>query len=215
VPNVSCYVAIVDQPSRVRGILAARPYLPANMPIWNTESGWNGNKVLFHGVDAAGHVDDFTWRLRQAFLGRETILLANRGVAVNLWYEADNQCWGTLYGTGPEAASREMAPCSSDPVMPLGLTPAGRALNTLYSWLHGATFTGPCTSAGTIWRCPVEGAAIGSAVLAWTTRWGTAESASLGPTFRYVHTLDGTTAELQSGETPLLEGRPRLFNNRK
>jgi hypothetical protein len=215
VPNVSCYVAIADQPSRVRNILAVRSYLPANIPIWNTESGWNGNKTLFHGLDAAGHTDEFSWHLRQAFLVREAILLANRGVAVNLWYEADHQCWGTLYGLGPEAAPREMGSCSSDPVMPLGLTPAGRALNILYSWLDGATFTGPCTSAGTIWQCPVESPAIGSAVLAWTTRWGTSESANLGSTFHFAHSLDGTTVELRSGEIPLLEGRPRLFNNKQ
>jgi hypothetical protein len=215
VPNVSCYVAIVDQPARVRSILAARAYLPANIPIWNTESGWNGNKGLFHGVDAAGHADDFTWHLRQAFLARTAILLANRGVAVNLWYEADHQCWGTLYGLGPEAAPREMASCSADPVIPAGLTPAGRALNTLDSWLHGATFTGPCTSVGTIWQCSIRSPSIGNAVLAWTTRWGSAESASLGQSFQYAHTLDGNTAELKPGEAPLVEGRPRLFNNRR
>lgn len=215
VPNVSCYVAIVDQPGHVRSILAARPYLPANMPIWNTESGWNGNKVLFHGVDADGHADDFTWHLRQAFLARETILLANRGVAVNLWYEADNQCWGTLYGLGPEAALREMSPCSADPVIPVGLTPAGRALNTLYSWLHGATFTRACISAGTVWQCPIVSPTIGAAILAWTTRWGTAESANLGQTFRYSHTLDGDAAQIGIGESPFLESRPRLFNSRR
>ena len=214
VPNVSCYIAIVDQPDRIRDILAKRPYLKANIPIWNTESGWNGNKALFHGVDAEGHADSTTWSLRQAFLARQTILLANKGVAVNLWYEADNQCWGTLYGLGADAAPREMKPCSADPVIPLGLTPAGRALNTLYQWMHGATFLGPCKATGTVWQCPIESPTTGTAVLAWTMRWGT-EAADLDAPFRYAHTIDGTTAELHSGEKPLLESRPRLFNNRQ
>jgi hypothetical protein len=212
VPNVSCYVSIADQPDRVRQVLSKRSFLPRDIPIWNTESGWNGNKVLFHGVDEQGQADATTWLLRQAFLARETILLANSGVAVNLWYEADNQCWGTLYGLGATAAPHEMAPCSADPAIPTGLTPAGRALNTLDEWLHGASFTGPCKSSGSVWQCPLQSATLGSAVIAWTTRWSP-EAADLGQSFQFAHTLDGGTAKLSPGERPLLESRPRLFNN--
>jgi hypothetical protein len=214
VPNVSCYVPVSDQPDRVRQIISARVFLPRDIPIWNTESGWNGNKVLFHGVDAQGFADSTTGLLRQSFLARQAILLANRGVAVNLWYEADNQCWGTLYGVGSAAAPREMAPCSADPVIPVGLTPAGHAMNTLYQWLHGATFIGPCRATAAVWQCSLHSPTVGNAVLAWSTRWGP-ESADLGQSFKYAHTLDGETAVLTPGEKPLLESRPRLFSNLK
>ena len=214
VPNVSCFYSILDQPSRVRQLIAARPYLSPNMPIWNTESGWNGNKTLLHGIDASGYADAGTGILRQAFLARQTILLANQGVAVNLWYEADHQCDGTLYGFGSSPASQDMEHCHSDPVIPVGLTPAGHALNTLWSWLHGAAFTGPCQPAGTIWWCPITEASGEKALLAWTTNWGEAQSGSILPAdFKYAHTLDGETAGLRSGEKPLLEPRPRLFDN--
>jgi hypothetical protein len=216
VPNDFCKVAIVDQAAAVRRILAARPYLPASTPIWNTESGWNGNKTLLHGVDSEGYADAATGLLRQAFLARQSILLANKGVAVNLWYEADHQCDGTLFGFGAPASAVEMSPCKQDPVIPKGLTPAGKALVTLYSWLHGGTFTGPCQASGTVWWCPVSGPAIGDGILAWTTKWDTSELAAMLPaTFEYAHTLDGATVQIRAGEHPLLELRPRLFNHKR
>jgi hypothetical protein len=217
VPNIYCYRAIVDEPDAVRHVIASRPYLSPSTPIWNTESGWNGNRTLLHGVDAEGHADPATGILRQAFLARMTILMANKGVAVNLWYEADHQCDGTLYGFGLSSqSSYEMWQCRKDPVIPVGLTPAGRALNVLHDWLHGSEFTAACKSLGTVWWCPIHGPAIGDAVLAWTTRWDGSEWAKVLPgTFRYAHTLDGTTAQVQPGERPLLEPRPRLFSNNR
>lgn len=214
VPNDSCKYSIVDQPVVLRQMLKSRTYLPAAVPIWNTESGWNNNKTLLHGVDAAGHADAATGLLRQAFFARETILLANEGVAVNLWYEADHQCTGTLYGFGQPSTGPDMHSCPNDPVVPEGLTPAGHALVVLHTWLHGATFTGPCQSRGTVWWCPIAGPEIGDSVLAWTTKWNAAESAVAVPgNYKYAHTLDGTTAQLRPGEKPLLEIRPRLFSN--
>jgi hypothetical protein len=216
VPNPWCFDSILDQPSRLRKLIAARPYLARDTPIWNTESGWNGNKTLLHGVDANGYADAETGILRQAFLARQTILLANQGVSVNLWYEADHQCDGTLYGFGADPASQQMERCHSDPVIPVGLTPAGHALNTLWAWLHGASFTGPCQSVATIWWCPIAEASGDKAILAWTTRWGPPQSASMLPAgFKYAHTLDGNTAGLSPGEKPLLEPRPRLFDNKR
>jgi hypothetical protein len=81
--------------------------------------------------------------------------------------------------------------------------------------MHGAVFTGPCVPHNSIWQCPLRRENGESAVLAWTTQWGTTERAELGMTFRYAHTIDGSTAELKTGEKPLLEGRPRLFNNER
>ncbi len=216
VPNVSCYIPIVNQPAAIRRILAARPYLLATTPIWNTESGWNGNRTLLHGVNSDGYADAATDYLRQAFLARETILLANRGIPVNIWYEADHQCDGTLYGFGLPTSSNEMWQCRNDPVIPRGLTPAGIALNTLHSWLDGATFTGPCKSSGSVWWCPLTGPSIGEAILAWTTSWKGAEPAAILPAkFEYAHVLDGSDTQLKPGQGPLLEMRPRLFNNRR
>ncbi len=214
VPNVSCELSIVDQPGAVRKVIAARAYLRKDTPIWNTESGWNGNHTLQHGTDAQGYADAITGELRQAFFARESILLANLGVAVNLWYEADHQCFGTLVGFGDAQTSEPMRPCAHDPVIPPGLTPTGRALVAVYGWLHGGTFTGPCQSHGTEWWCPLRGPAIGDAVLAWTTSWkGPERGVDIPGQFRYAHTLNATEAGLSPGEKPLLEMRPRLFNN--
>jgi hypothetical protein len=215
VPNVSCEHAVAHQPVRLRDVLAARPWLPANMQIWNTESGWNTNKTLLHGTDAEGHADEETGLLRQAYLARLEILLANEGVAVNIWYEADHQCTGTLVGFGLPSTSHELDPCRNDPPIPQGLTPAGRALKTMYQWLHGGTFTGPCKSSGDVWWCTVTGPGAGGGVVAWTTKWKGPESASKLPgKFQFVHTLDGETMPFKADEK-LVEFRPRLFNDTK
>ena len=215
VPNPWCDVPVVDQPGRIRKMLAARPYLRPDTPIWNTESGWNGNGTLMHGVDAAGFADAATGFLRQAYFARMAILLANAGVAVNLWYEADHQCFGTLYGFGAATRPSDISGCKSDPPIPEGLTPTGHALVALHAWLHGATFSAACRASGTVWWCPLQSAAGAEEIVAWTTKLGQSESAdeSMWPKFRYAHTLDGGTAELRPAEKPLLEGRPRLFNN--
>lgn len=215
VPNVSCEHATAHQPARLRDVLAARRYLPPNIPIWNTESGWNTNKTLMHGVDSEGHADEETGILRQAYLARLEILLANQGVAVNIWYEADHQCTGTLAGFGLDRTSPEMRSCPGDPTIASGLTPAGQALTTIYSWLHGGTFTGACQSSGDVWWCPVSGPGSGEGVIAWTTRWKSVESAAKLPgKYQYVHSLDGETKALRADEKQV-EFRPQLFNNRQ
>jgi hypothetical protein len=215
VPNVSCEHAVAHQPTTLREVLAARTWLPANIPVWNTESGWNANKTLLHGVDAEGHADKETGILRQAYLGRLEILLANEGIAVNLWYEADHQCTGTLVGFGLGPTSPELRSCPSDPPIPAGLTPAGRALNAMYKWLHGGTFAGPCKSSGDVWWCAVSGPGSGDGVIAWTTKWQGDESGSKLPgKFQYVHNLDGQTVPFRGNEKQI-EFRPQLFNNRQ
>lgn len=214
VPNVSCEHPVAHQPIRLRDVLAARSWLPANIPIWNTESGWNTNKTLLHGTDSEGHADEETGILRQAYLARMEILLANEGVAVNIWYEADHQCTGTLFGFGLPPTSHEFDPCRNDPPIPPGLTPAGRALNTMYQWLHGGSFSGPCKSSGDVWSCPVSGPGAGHGVIAWTTKWkGTESTSRLPGKFQYVHTLDGETMPYKADEK-MLEFRPRLFNDK-
>ena len=215
VPNVSCEHPPVRQPERLREIIAARSYLSPATPIWDTESGWNTNKTLLHGTDAEGRADQETGILRQAYLARLEILLANQGVAVNIWYEADHQCTGTLVGFGLDKSSPELRSCPNDPPIPSGLTPAGRALNTMYQWLHGATFTGPCQSSGETWSCPVSGPATGDAVIAWTTSWKGPEAAPKALAgFRFSHTLDGESSPVRPEDKPL-EMRPRLFNNKQ
>ncbi len=211
-PNVWCQYPIVDQPGQVRKLIAARPWLPPSMPIWNTESSWVGNHVLINGIDEEGKADATSGIMRQAYLARMEILLANRGVAVNIWYASDHQCDGTLIGFGASPSSQEMSQCQGDPVVPPGLTPAGQALVTMYKWLHGGTFTGPCRAAGTVWSCPLTGPSTGNAVLAWTTRWDGQEKGTIPGSYQYGHTLDGQTQTV-GGARAVLEPRPTLFNN--
>jgi hypothetical protein len=166
-------------------------------------------------VDAAGQADEETGILRQAYLARLEILLANAGVAVNLWYEADHQCTGTLVGFGLPSTSHDFDPCRNDPPIPAGLTPAGRALSTMYKWLHGGTFTGPCKSSGDVWWCAVSEPGTGDGVIAWTTRWKGEEPASKLPgKYEFVHNLDGQTTPFRGNERQI-EFRPQLFNNRQ
>ena len=215
VPNVSCEHPVAQQPARIREVLAARTWLGTNVPIWNTESGWNTNKTLLHGTDSEGHADEETGVLRQAYLARLEILLANQGVAVDIWYEADHQCTGTLVGFGLPPTSPELRSCPNDPPIPSGLTAAGRALNMTYQWLHGGTFTGPCKSSGDVWWCPVSGPGSGDGVIAWTTSWKSPSAASKLPgKYQFVHTLDGETIPFKA-EDKAVEFRPRLFNDRK
>lgn len=214
VPNIFCQYSVAEQPARVRRMLAARRWLPPTTPIWNTESGYVENHVLIHGVDDQGHADEITGILRQAYLARMEILLANEGVAVNIWYSEDHQCDGTLYGFGAPPSSPFMVQCQGDPVVPKGITPAGYALIAIYKWLHGGTFTGPCKAAGTVWSCPVTGPSIGNAVIAWTTRWDGKETGTISGTYKYAHTLDGRTQAISPGQKPLLMPRPRLFNDK-
>lgn len=215
VPNVSCEHAIAHQPTRLRDVLASRTWLPGTLQIWNTESGWNTNKTLLHGADDKGEADQETGILRQAYLARMETLLANEGVAVNIWYEADHQCTGTLVGFGLPHTSPEFRSCPNDPLIPQGLTPAGRALKTVYEWLHGGTFTGPCKSSGDVWWCPVSGPGSGNGVIAWTTKWKGDETASKLPgKYQSVRTLDGESMPFQANGK-LVEFRPRLFTDRK
>jgi hypothetical protein len=215
VPNKSCEHPTAHQPMRLREVLAARTWLPANIPIWNTESGWNTNKTLLHGTNSDGLADEETGMLRQAYLTRLELLMANAGVAVNIWYEADHQCTGTLVGFGLPSTSHEFDPCHNDPPIPQGLTPAGRALNTMYQWLHGGTFTGPCKSSGDVWSCPVSGPGSGTGVIAWTTKWSSTESASkLSGKYPFAHTLDGESMPVRPDDKAV-EFRPRLFNSQK
>lgn len=216
VPTVWCQYAIVDQPGRVRLMLAKRSaFLPASTPIWNTESGWTNNKNLFHARDEEGYADTETGILRHAFLVREAILLANLGVAVNLWYEADHLCDGTLAGFGSRQNSNAMGSCSGDPIIPAGLTPAGLALIAVHGWLHGATFDGPCKPKSTAWTCPLTEAGKERGVIAWTTRVDKQEKISPPTQFKYAHTLDGTTLSLGSNAPWTLEARPILFDDSK
>lgn len=162
--------------------------------------------------------DPATDLLRQAYFARQKVLLANSGVAVNLWYEADHQCAGTLYGFGDDPkTSPEMHQCRTEPIIPLGLTPTGKALIILHQWLNGSTFTGRCQHRGAEWWCPLRDSSGMDAVLAWTTRWDRPEPGEAMPPFhfRYAHTLGGTTAAVLSSEKLLLEPRPRLFTDRR
>jgi hypothetical protein len=215
VPNVWCQYAIVDQPARVRLMLSTRAFLPASTPIWNTESGWMNNRNLFHGRNEEGYADVETGILRQAFLAREAILLANLGVAVNLWYEADHPCTGTLAGFGSPQDSVAMRSCFGDPIIPHGLTPAGQALVAVHNWLHGATFDGPCKPRGTAWTCPLTEADKSRGVIGWTTNVNKRESILPSTRFKYAHSLDGATQSLDSDSPWRLEARPIRFDNSK
>ena len=208
VPNVSCEHAVAHQPARLRDVLAARTWLQANIPIWNTESGWNTNKTLFHGADAEGHADEETGILRQAYLARLEILLANEGVAVNIWYEADHQCTGTLVGFALPSTSPNSARAPTTRRFLRDSTPAGRALKTMYEWLHGGNICGAVQIVGRCLVVPGERARSGTRRDRVDDQMEGRESASKLPgKYQFVHTLDGETMPFKPNEKTLSSGR--------
>lgn len=70
-----------------------------------------------------------------SWLARAYLLQAGLGIVNVDWFEYGATNVGTLYIPGT------------------GLNTAGEDYSVLYSWLVGATPTGPCTSSGTVWTC--------------------------------------------------------------
>jgi hypothetical protein len=139
VPNQSCRTAIKDMPSLLRATL---PSWTAGLPIYDTEGSWNGNSTLVGENQAA------TDELRQAWVARWMLMLAPTEVKVNLWYQWDNQCFGTMFGTNK--------PCNGEPPIPVGFTPVQKTWVQIASWLAGATFDAPgCNNVGKVWSCGI------------------------------------------------------------
>ncbi len=204
-PNVFCRLAIFDEAPAVRAVLKQRPWA-ANLPIWNTEGGFGRNDDMTDGVN---ETDQNTSILRQAYVARWLLAMGSSGTAVNLWYVWDDPCWGTMLGRGIAPSSTG---CPNDPMIPPGNTPAFKAWTITTGWLSGATFTGPCTNQGEIWRCTITKPGGYQGMFLWTTGWLASTSVNLGTNpYHQWRDLDGNVNQLNGRTSVTASNRPILL----
>lgn len=240
VPNKACRGSLLDQVNTIRGIINARPWLRAkNPPIFNTEFGFNGNSTLQVDTETVSYTDEQgishagvtiagpnSWKLRQAYVARAAMVAGTSGVAVNLWYQADSDCYGTLIVGIVHAKPNSNPGCRNDPVLlPVntsgphpftqvtgneGLLPTGVAFNTIYGWLHGARVVRPPANvSGDVWAMDIVDAKGGADRIVWNTNWMRSE---------LYQTNYGTATDLDEQRQPVaggvvtIENRPILLS---
>jgi hypothetical protein len=133
--------------------------------------------------------------------------MGSTGTVTNLWYQWDDPCWGTMMGYGIKPATTG---CSADPEIPPGPTPIHNTWELMTTWLSGATFAGPCTSSGTIWRCTITKPGYQGMFL-WTTAWLASESVPVGKTYTQYLDLDGNVYKLNGATSVTVTNRPILL----
>jgi hypothetical protein len=98
-------------------------------PLWNTETGWAFPKPFP------------SEELGAAYLARTYLLAWSAGVQRLYWYSWDNHTWVTIRTTEKDNRT---------------LTPAGRAYETVYTWMVGARQE-ECTQGGdSTWTCKLD-----------------------------------------------------------
>ena len=179
--GVDCYVSIVEKVNLFRSILNNNGL--AQAALFDTEGSWN----FRNPPDDDGKVE---------FLSRWYILQAAQGVARVVWF---------LWGVDPADAPPASLGSSTEP-----LTPAAIAYEQVYDWLTGATFSGPCSSSGTVWSCQLTRANNYQGLIAWNT----AGSSSFTVPSQYVQyqDLSGNTTNV-SGGTVTIGLMPILLEN--
>ncbi len=202
VPNPNCRTAVFGETSAIRAALQARPWA-ANLPIWNTEGGFGRNDDMTDDVSQTDYNTNF---LRQAYVARWMLAMASSGTVTNLWYEFDDQCWGTMMGYGTPASSTG---CSGDPTIPSGFTPIHQTWVQMLSFLSGATFNGPCTHSGTIWSCAITKAGEQQEFI-WTTQWLSTGTVTVGSPYTQYQDLAGVVHPI-SGTTVTVSNQPILL----
>ena len=103
-------------------------------------------------ANVGGHIWNDSYSMA-AFVPRYLALLWSAGISRSFYYSYDGMC--SLWNSG-------------------GLTPAGIALNSTYSWLLGSTpvNTPFCSNTGTVWTCALIEANGKPAQLVWDSQYG-------------------------------------------
>jgi hypothetical protein len=202
-PNPNCRTAVFSETAAIRNMLKQRTWA-ANLPIWNTEGGFGRNDDL---VDPASQSGANTNMLREAYVARWILAMGSTGTVTNLWYEFDDPCWGTMmgYGIAPSTTG-----CPTDPEIPPGYTPIHATWNLMNSWLSGASFSGPCTSSGSIWRCYISKTNYHGMFL-WTTAWLASQSVPIPSTYVQYRDLNGNIYKLNGATSVTVTNRPILL----
>ncbi|MDA8085383.1 MAG: cellulase family glycosylhydrolase, partial [Nitrospiraceae bacterium] len=153
-----------------------------DLPIWATESDWQGISTLSNDQEAA-------------WLAKQYILLLYKGVQRNYWYQWDNSshctaAWGNLW-TGSN-----------------GICPAGTAYGQVYSWLAGSTPANPFCAKGAdgTWTCDLVLSDGRPARILWNST--TSMSVTAPPGFTRYRTLDSDTVYPVLGNTVSIGNKP-------
>jgi hypothetical protein len=161
------------------------------LPIWSDEGGWGINSAL---PDAD---------MQAAFVARYYLLGWSSGIPVMVWYEFDNQGWGTL--CAPPANS-----CS--------LNKAALAYQQIYTWMAGNTMPESCAAAGTIYTCPIAKPDGTKMLAVWDTlktcSGGTCQTSTYNynPVFTQYYTLANGTSTTLTGGTVQIGTKPILLS---
>jgi hypothetical protein len=220
-PNSTCEWALKDEGSMVRAQITSRSWLNANLPIWDTETGFYLNSDIqvdsttatINGVSETQPGPN-SWMLRQAWVARTMLWeadIANSSTAAHFWYQEDNDCDSALVGFGDGAGNSNGnfggCPSGTD-VLPAQLLPTGVAWNTVYGWLHGSSFQGAITNpSGDIYTVNITRPDGSTAQIIWNWNWLQTESyATTYTTYQDInagtHTVSSGTVTISN--TPIL-----------
>jgi hypothetical protein len=151
-----------------------------NKPLWDTETGWALPKPFP------------SEELGAAYLARTHLLGWSGGVQKLYWYSWDNHAWVTIQTTEKDNKT---------------LTPAGRAYETIYKWMVGATLE-KCAPSGENWICELDRNGLSEWIV-----WNPERSESFIPPAqwhaKFVVSLQGVSQALgksgfQAGPSPAL-----------
>jgi hypothetical protein len=158
--------AMVQLIDKVEAIMAR--YGQSDKPLWNTEAGWLGPKLLPQDLQAA-------------YVARAYILNWAAGVDRFYWFAWENHNGTQIVLTESDNAT---------------LTPAGKAFATIQVWMTGSSMTRCASKSGNTWICDLRNQS-GQSHIVWNTK-GNEIFASPGDWHaNYAERLDGNRSAIQ------------------
>lgn len=209
-PNAYCYVPVYQEVSQVKGSAvltnSAISSWASAIPVIGTEGGWGLTSNVCNGSTCTA-TDTNVIFLRAAYISEWMIALWAQGTPTQMDYAYNDQCWGTLYGTGATEAA-----CTSNPIIPLGSAAWYFGWTQTVSWLNGCTSPGSWTktsvTGGNTWT--LNATCSGHAAqLAFFDGWLT--SHSMSTSYSTQQNLSGTTSS--TGGTVSLTQQPILLTS--
>jgi hypothetical protein len=177
---------LVNQIADVRQ--AAEAAGAANLPLYDTEGGWQQNLHLPNPDDQMGYV------------ARWLIIQASEGVVIASWYgwgiggPSDPSGWGSMFDEDSGQT-----------------TGAATAYEAAHGWISGSTMNGACSAdSNNVWTCGMTFGNGKSGLVVWN---GNEVSSTYTPASQYIQyeTLTGGSptpisagANVTIGETPIL-----------
>jgi hypothetical protein len=228
-PKLSCRDSFLNSIASARQLLTdidASGEIPAswfnpNMPIWNTESGWgNDGEVSFPNQNTQSAFHDPTTAslstfIQQAYIARMSILAAEAGFALNLWYQWDE---ATTNSDGSQSFSNWGQLANSFSGSTAIPTRAAYTFNRVYYWLQNKSFVNtPGCSASTsypgIWTCSISGPNGYHGTLLWYTPFDQSTTYPAPSGQNCLKDIDGNVKTITAGSAHTILNRPALYDN--